>query len=83
MAVALRLGCTRERCGEVGWGAVVERLCRGKGEAGAGEEGFGRMRFATGEMGQKGGDSGSFSGLEGLVDLSGVLWVVWWSEIEV
>lgn len=61
---------------------VVGRLCRGEGEGGFGEEGFERMRFATGEMGQKGGEAGSASGLEGLVDLSGVLWVVGWFELE-
>lgn len=76
IAVALRLDCTRESCGEVGRGVVVERLCKGDGEARAGEEGLERTRFATSEMGQKGGEAVSASELEGLVDLSGVLWVV-------
>ena len=78
IAVFLRLGCTRESCGEVGRGVVVERLWSGEGKEGLGVEGLERTRFATGEMGQKGGEAGSeASGLEGLVDLGiGVLCAV-------
>jgi len=56
----------------------VERLWSGEGKEGLGVEGLERTRFATGEMGQKGGEAGSeASGLEGLVDLGiGVLCAV-------
>lgn len=73
MPVALRQGYTRESCGKDGE-EVVERLSREGGEEGLDEEGLERMRLYRGEVGQKGGEPGSGSGLEGLVDLIGVVW---------
>lgn len=57
---------------------MEQRLWSGEGREGLGVEGLERTRFATGEMGQKGGEAASVvSGLEGLVDLGiGVLCAV-------
>jgi hypothetical protein len=52
--VALRLGCTRESCGEEG-DEVVARLCK-EGDEVTGERGLDRKRFDSGEVGQKGGE---------------------------
>ena len=54
----------------------MDRLCREGGEVGLDEEGLERTRLDRGEVGQKGGEPGSASGLEGLVDFMGVFWVL-------
>jgi hypothetical protein len=59
----------------------VERLCRKGGEEGLGEDGLKRTRLTKGDMGQKGGEPGSASRLEGLVDLIGLVWFFVWFEV--